>query len=183
MNPYEVTTLIAPAQQRAVTLPPARWSRFNGLVVGAGLIGYFAPIVAPGLLSWLVYGRPAAMDNLERVARMHRQMNVNFVAAFTPNVVLALIVTVAASKCVRSDGSQRQWWIVGGITLMSCVVVSFATARWNLIPWTWSSELSNAIRSTLTLIFPFIAYVSTSIYSRRTRIGIDVPIEVKGRRA
>lgn len=169
MNPYEATTLNSPTQQRAVTVPPARWSRFNGLVVGAGLIGYFAPIVALGLLSWLAYGWPAAIDNLERVARMHRQMNVNFVAAFTPNIVLAFIVTFAASKCVRSDGSQRQWWIVAGITLMSCVVVSFATARWNLIPWTWSSELSNAIRSTLILVFPFISYVSTSIYRRRTK--------------
>ncbi len=168
MNPYEDTTLNVQSQQRTVTMPPARWPTFIGLIVGAGLMGYLAPIVALGLLSWIVYGWPAAMDNLERVARMHRQISVNSIAAFTPNIVLAILVAVAASKCIRSDRSQWQWWIIAGITFMSHVVVSFATARWNLIPWTWSSELTNATRSTLTLFLPFIVYVCTTFYKRRT---------------
>ncbi len=165
MNPYEVTTRNALVKPRVENLSPVRWFAFHGSVVVAGLVGYFAPIICLGLLSGLTYGWPAAMDNLERIATMHSQLNTNFCATFTPNVVLAIIAIVAASKSGRAQGSQKKWWIVAGITFISIVVVSFVTAYWNLIPWTWSSELSNTIRSALTLILPLIVYVGLSTFS------------------
>ena len=108
------------------------------------------------------------LENLERVARVHREMSLNTIAAFTPNVVSALIFTVVASKWIHSDDSRRRWCMLGFVTLVGYVVVVFSTSRWHLIPWTWSSEISNALRSTLTLIFPITAFVAIEFLKRRT---------------
>ncbi len=160
INPYEPIAASTTTEQR---------SRSNGLIFLAGLAGYGAPIVALGVMALLAHGWPVALENLERVARIHREMSLNTIAAFTPNVVSALIFTVAASKWIHSDDSRRRWCMLGFVTLVGYVVVVFSTSRWHLIPWAWSSGISNALRSTLTLIFPITAFVAAEFLKRRTK--------------
>lgn len=160
MNPYEVTKIASPI--------PRRWCSIE-FVIGAGLIGYAAPFVAGGLLAWCLYGWPVGLENLQRVFRMHREVSLNSFVAFVPNIVLALILATAASKVGQSSDSNRQWWIAGGITIIGYTVVAFVAAHWNFIPWTWSSELTNVVRTALVLIFPVGAYAIAAVYKRWTR--------------
>jgi hypothetical protein len=160
INPYEVTTAFS-------TTPRRPWRYV--IVFLAGVVGYCTLFAALGLTSWLSYGWPAPFNCLVRVVRIHRELSLNTVAAFTPNLALAIFVSIATTKLIDSHNSQSRWWMLACITVIGFVVVLRSTAHWNLIPWTWPSELSNAARSALTLLFPIVAYIVARLRERRTK--------------
>ena len=160
INPYEVTATFS-------TTPRRPW-RFVVVFV-AGVVGYCTLFVALALTSWLNNGWSAAFDNLERVLRIHRELSINTLAAFIPNLALAILVSIATTKWIDSHESQSRWWMRAGITVIGYSVVLFSTAHWDLIPWTWPNELSNGVRSALTLLFPIVACVVTILVDRRTK--------------
>lgn len=160
INPYEVTTTITTTLGR-----PWRYT----IALLAGVVGYGTLIAALGLTAWLNHGWPAAFDNLERVVRIHRELSLNTIAAFTPNLALAILVSIASMKWTDSDKAQSRWWMLACITVIGYVVVLVSADRSNLIPWTLPSELSNTVRSALTLSFPVVAYVVASLLERRTK--------------
>ncbi len=154
MNPYEAPTSIIGTERRFGHV---------GLAIGASLMGYLAPVICLALFSCLFYGWTAAVDNLERIVRMLGKMDLNALLAFTPNIVLALIALIATSKWRQSDDSHGQWWLIGGVTLIACVVVPFGIAQWNLIPWKWSNEMANTVRSAIILLFPLTTYMISTL--------------------
>jgi hypothetical protein len=156
-NPYEVTSNLS-------TTARSPW-RYALVLIG-GVFGYCTLIVALGLTALLSNGWSAALDNLGRVVRIHRELSLNTIAAFASNLVLAILVAVATKKWVDAHVSQSRWWLLSGITVIGYIVVLLSTG--NLIPWTWSSELSNAVRSTLTLLFPLVAYAFFCLFDLRT---------------
>ncbi|MBL8820363.1 MAG: hypothetical protein JNL58_30345 [Planctomyces sp.] len=153
MNPYQAPTTMIVAKRRFGSF---------GLAMGASLMGYLAPVACLALVSCLCYGWMAAVENLERIVKMHGKMDLNTLSAFTPNIVLALIALFATSKWCRSDDSHGQWWLIGGVTLVACVVVPFGIAQWNLISWKWSNEMANTVRSAIILLFPLTTYMIIS---------------------
>jgi hypothetical protein len=160
INPYEVTSTFA-------TTPSRPWRYV--IVLLAGVMGYCTLFAALGLTSWLSYGWPAPFDSLVRVVRIHGELSLNTVVAFTPNLAVAIFVSIATTKWIDSQQSQSRWWMLACITVIGFVVVMRSTAYWNLLPWTLPSELSNAVRSALTLLFPTVAYIVARIRERRTK--------------
>lgn len=157
-NPYEVTSTVS-----STTISPWRYA----LAFIAGIVGYGTLIVTLGLTAWLSHGRTAALDNLGRVVRIHRELSLNTIAANTPNIALAILASIATTKWIHSQDSQSRCWMLAGITVIGYVIVLLFTR--NLIPWMWPNELSNGVRSALTLLFPLVAYVVASIVDRRTK--------------
>jgi hypothetical protein len=139
------------------------------IVLVAGVVGYSAPFVALTLTAWFTNGWTVAVENLQRVVQIHRELSPNTILAFIPNLALAFLVAMATIKCLDSNAVQRIWWVLGCSTVVGYVVVLYSASRWNLIPWTWSSELSNAVRSALTLMFPVGVLLLAAFNRRRTK--------------
>ncbi len=158
INPYESTATAPRTERRPWTLVIALW---------AGMVGYGLPVVALVLLAWLTHGWSVALENLERVVRIQRDLSPNTVAVFVPNLTVALLAATATIKWGSSDNSHRRWWMLGWMTLIGYVVVVYSVGRWTLIPWTWPTVLSNTVRSALTLTFPLVAYVISECTKRR----------------
>ena len=168
INPYEPTVSTPSTEQRT----------WRGIaIVVAALIGYVAPLLVVALWSWFLYDRTVAMENFGRVRQMHQELSLNSLLAFIPGLFLALIFATAAHNWASSRAPHRRWWILGLITLVGYFLVLDSTARWNLIPWTWPSELQNVPRTLLTLAFPAVAYVIAMYRSRRSQqsFGRDAP--------
>lgn len=159
INPYEPTVTFSRMERRS-------WK--NAIVLVAAVVGYGVPIAALGLTAWLTNGLPAAVDNLERVVRIHGTLSVNTILAHIPNIALAILVAIATTRWIDSDETQRKWWLLSCATIVGYVVVLFSIGYWNLMPWTWPSELHNAVRSTLTLMFPLGAYLLMAFNGWRT---------------
>jgi hypothetical protein len=157
INPYEPTAMHSIRERRF-------WQ--YAIVLVAGIVGYCAPIGALALMAWFTYGWPVAVQNLERVVNIHRTLSLNTVLAFFPNLVLAIFLATASRKSFHSDDGQRIWWVLAGVTLGGYIVVLFSVGYWNLIPWSWSSELNNAVRAVLTLLFPVCAYLLAAFIGR-----------------
>ncbi len=160
INPYQTPSIFSATEPRRLHFVIAPL---------AGSVGYCAPIVALALMAWFTNGWPVALENLKRVVHIHRELSLNTIATFIPNLTLATIVAIATIKWVDSDESHRRWWMLGCVTIIGYTVVLYSVGRWNLIPWTWPTELNNAVRSTLTLMFPIIACAIDGLASRRTR--------------
>jgi hypothetical protein len=158
INPYEASA--------ATASPRRQWWHYVAACF-VGLVGYSTLIMALGLITWLTYGWPVALENLERVARIHRELSLNTFAAFLPNVALAILVDTATIKWLDTDSAHQRCWLLGCMTIVGYVVVLFSTNRWGLIPWTWPAEISNLVRSALTLMFPVAAYLTLVWRKRR----------------
>jgi hypothetical protein len=160
INPYEPTAMHSRRERRS-------WQ--YAIVLVAGIVGYCAPFGALALMAWFTYGWPVAVQNLERVVNIHRALSLNTIFAFFPNVVLAIFLAKATIKWFDSDDSQRRWWVLGGATFVGYVVVLFSVRYWPLMTILWSSELNNAVRAVLTLMFPVCTHLLAALSGRRSK--------------
>lgn len=156
-NPYQV---IAPTEK------PERSTVSILLYLVAGAIGYLAPILVLALLCSITQNTSVAVENLQRVLRMHSTWSLNAILAFLPNAVLACFAMMAAREWVRKKARSKQWLKLCIATLLGYAVVLVTLSQWNLIPWTWSQELHNGTRTAATLIFPAIV-VAIGVFEKR----------------
>lgn len=156
-NPYEATSTLS-------TIPRSPWRYMLAFI--AAVVGYCTLFVVLGVTAWLTHGATAALDNLGRIVPIHREMSLNTIAANMPNLALAILVAIATTKWLDSHASQSRWWMLACLTVIGYVAALLSTG--NLIPWTWTKELSNAVRSAFTLLFPTVGYFIARLLERRT---------------
>ena len=162
-NPYEVTSTLS-------TVPRSPWR--YALAFIAAVVGYCTLFVVLGVTAWLTHGPNAAFDNLGRIVRIHREMSLNTIAAHTPHLALAILVSIATTKWIDSHASQWRWWMLACLTVIGYIAALLSLG--NLIPWTWTKELNNALRSAFTFTFPIVGYFVAKLLERRTKRSTQV---------
>ncbi len=162
-NPYAVTSIETRSEAESTSI----W-----LACACGLVGYLAPFAILFPFCWVSYGWLAVNDNFDRLVAMHWKISFAGFAALAPNIACMFFFAVAGYRRFSSPGPGRRMLdplALGLATLCGYLVVLLTTLVWFPLPWRWSAELSNSVRSGLVALFPLSVIAFRLVRLRRTR--------------